>query len=398
MSDVLREICSIALFRDVRDKEPLRSLSDFLLKMGPGYSMEEMIDSYGEFVSTLYSLRADCDLSAAIWECLADDMNPYLRYKINELVEPDKVTRMSHLLELTAKRELDLLTRIGSYTSTEFKNEMIYDGYLPEFTSSHIDFKKRYMRMIDTITTKGYGIYARYDFFRIKNGELTPVTSPDPISINDMFCYERQRNKVYKNTKDFVEGRSFQDVLLYGDAGTGKSSTVKSAARLFFGSGIRLVEVPKSELHGLSEVIELLSKVPLKFILFIDDVSFDADDDRIGTLKSVIEGAASGARKNIAIYATSNRRHMIKETFSARENEIHTSDTIAEQMSLSERFGLRILFDKPNKDTFLEIVKGLAEAKGVDMPEEDLMKEAEQFAIRGGGRSARIARQFVDSL
>ena len=398
MSDVLREICSIALFREVREKEPLKSLSDFLLKMGPGYSMEEMIDSYGEFVSTLYSLRADCDLSAAIWECLADDMNPYLRYKINELVEPEKNTRMSHLLELTAKRELDLLTRIGSYTSTEFKNEMIYDGYLPEFTSSHIDFKKRYMRMIDTLTTKGYGIYARYDFFRIKNGELTPVTNPDPISIEDLFCYERQRNLVYKNTKAFVEGRSFQDVLLYGDAGTGKSSTVKSAARLFFGSGIRLVEVPKAELHGLSEVIDLLSRVPLKFIIFIDDVSFDADDDRIGTLKSVIEGAASGARKNVAIYATSNRRHMIKETFSARENEIHTSDTIAEQLSLSERFGLRILFDKPNKDTFLEIVKGLAQAKGVDVPEEQLMKDAEQYAIRGGGRSARIARQFVDSL
>ena len=398
MSDVLREICSIALFREVREKEPLKSLSDFLLKMGPGYSMEEMIDSYGEFVSTLYSLRADCDLSAAIWECLADDMNPYLRYKINELVEPEKNTRMSHLLELTAKRELDLLTRIGSFTSTEFKNEMIYDGYLPEFTSSHIDFKKRYMRMIDTLTTKGYGIYARYDFFRIKNGELTPVTNPDPISIEDLFCYERQRNLVYKNTKAFVEGRSFQDVLLYGDAGTGKSSTVKSAARLFFGSGIRLVEVPKAELHGLSEVIDLLSRVPLKFIIFIDDVSFDADDDRIGTLKSVIEGAASGARKNVAIYATSNRRHMIKETFSARENEIHTSDTIAEQLSLSERFGLRILFDKPNKDTFLEIVKGLAQAKGVDVPEEQLMKDAEQYAIRGGGRSARIARQFVDSL
>ena len=398
MSDVLREICSIALFREVREKEPLKSLSDFLLKMGPGYSMEEMIDSYGEFVSTLYSLRADCDLSAAIWECLADDMNPYLRYKINELVEPEKNTRMSHLLELTAKRELDLLTRIGSYTSTEFKNEMIYDGYLPEFTSSHIDFKKRYMRMIDTLTTKGYGIYARYDFFRIKNGELTPVTNPDPISIEDLFCYERQRNLVYQNTKAFVEGRSFQDVLLYGDAGTGKSSTVKSAARLFFGSGIRLVEVPKAELHGLSEVIDLLSRVPLKFIIFIDDVSFDADDDRIGTLKSVIEGAASGARKNVAIYATSNRRHMIKETFSARENEIHTSDTIAEQLSLSERFGLRILFDKPNKDTFLEIVKGLAQAKGVDVPEEQLMKDAEQYAIRGGGRSARIARQFVDSL
>ncbi len=398
MSDLLREICSIALFRDVRDKEPLRSLSDFLLKMGPGYSIEEMIDSYGDFVSNLYGLRADCDLSAAIWEALADDMNPYLRYKIDSIVHPDKAVKVSALLTLTAERELDLLTRIGNYTSYDFKNEMIYDGYLPDFTSSHIDFKKRYMRMIDSLETTGYGIYARYDFFRIKDGKLVPVTSPDPIRVDDMFCYERQRNKVYDNTRAFVEGKSFEDVLLYGDAGTGKSSTVKTAARMFFEKGVRLVEVPKSELHGLSEIIELLTEVPLKFIVFIDDVSFEADDDRIGTLKSVIEGAASGARKNIAIYATSNRRHMIKETFSARENEIHTSDTIAEQMSLSERFGLRILFDKPNKATYLEIVKGLLRIKGTSFDEEQLEKEAEQFAIRGGGRSARIARQFVDSL
>ena len=398
MSDVLREICSIALFRNVREKEPLVSLCDFLLKMGPGYSMEEMIDSYGNFVSKLYEMRPDADLAAAIWDTLSEDMNPYIRYKISSLTGSEDSVKMSTLLKLTAERELDLLTRIGNYTSFDFKDAMVYDGYLPDFTSSHIDFKKRYMQMIDQIETRGYGVYSRYDFFRIKNGVLTPVTNPDPISAGDLFCYERQRNKVYDNTRAFVEGRPFEDVLLYGDAGTGKSSTVKTAARMFYDKGVRLVEVPKTELHGLAEVFDLLSGIPMKFILFIDDISFDADDDRIGTLKSVIEGAAGGGRKNIAIYATSNRRHMIKETFSARENEIHTSDTIAEQMSLSERFGLRILFDKPNKDTYLQIVKGLVRLRGIKVDPETLEKDAEQYAIRGGGRSARIARQFADSL
>lgn len=398
MSELLREICSIALFRDVREKEPLKSLSVFLLKMGPGYSMEEMIDSYGDFVSKLYALRTDCDLSRAIWDALVYDMNPYIKAKIKAVNDPDGAPVISRLLELTAQRELDLLTRIGNYTSYDFKDEMIYDGYLPDFTSSHIDFKKRYMKMIEDLPTKGYGDYSVYDFFRVKDGTVLPVRSPDPINASDMFCYERQRNKVYDNTEAFASGRSFEDVLLYGDAGTGKSSTVKSAARKCFDKGVRLVEVPKAELSSLHEIIDSLSEVPLKFILFIDDVSFDADDDRIGSLKSVIEGAASGARSNIAIYATSNRRHMIKETFSSRENEIHTSDTIAEQLSLSERFGLRILFDKPSKDTYLEIVRGLASLKGVKIPDEQLQKDAELFALRGGGRSARTARQFVDSL
>lgn len=398
MSELLREICSIALFRNVRDKEPLKSLCDFLLKMGPGYSIEEMIDSYGDFVSNLYGLRADCDLSAAIWDALENDINPFIRYKIEAVTDPDRQVKVSALLTLTAERELDLLTRIGNYTSYDFKNEMIYDGYLPDFTSSHIDFKKRYMRMIDAIESRGYGMYLHHNFFRIRGGKLGPVTSPDPISSDDLFCYETQRGRVYDNTRAFAEGKSFEDVLLYGDAGTGKSSTVKSAARMYFDKGIRLVEIPKSELHGLSDIIETLSKEPLKFILFIDDVSFDADDDRIGSLKSVIEGAASGGRRNIAIYATSNRRHMIKETFSARENEIHRSDTIAEQLSLSDRFGLRILFEKPNKATYLTIVSELAKLKGKDVPYEELEKKAELYAIRAGGRSARLAKQFVETL
>ena len=151
MSELLREIESIALFRGVRNKEPLSSLCDFLLKMEPDYSVEEMIDSYGNFCSKLYELRADCDLSAAIWDALVDDMNPFLRFRIDLINNPESATKMSRLMELTAQRELDLLTRIGNYTSYDFKNEMYYDGYLPDFRSSHIDFKKRYMMMLDSI-------------------------------------------------------------------------------------------------------------------------------------------------------------------------------------------------------------------------------------------------------
>ena len=398
MSDLLRQIDSIALFRGVLKKEPFLSLIDFLRKRENGASTEELIDSYSNFVSVLYGLRTDADLSAAVWDALIDDMNPFLKHRIDSIIDPEGTTKMSTLINLTAQRELDLLTNIGKYSSTDFKAEMYYDGYLPDFRSSGIDIAERYMRTINDLGKKGYGIYSRYRMFKIENCRIVPVKHPDPISVEDLFCYEMQRNKVVDNMRAFLAGKPAADCLLYGVAGTGKSSTVKAAARMFEEDGLRLVELPKSEIDNLATVIDMLSHIPMKFVLFIDDISFEATDDRIGALKSVLEGAASGGRKNIIICVTSNRRHMIKETFSDRQNEIHQADTIAEQMSLSERFGLRVLYEKPNKQDFLTIVKRIAERRGLKIDEGELEEGAERFALRGGGRSARLARQYVDSL
>jgi len=385
-----KKLTSLALLRGIIFEEPLNSFLELTSEIDEEMPVEDIIDSYGSFCSVLYELREDADFSEAIWDLLVDNMNPYLR----SIIE----SRDSVYLKKALEMELDVLSSVGSITSADIVKLINYDGYLPAFESSKIDFKKRYLEMIENITTNGYGVYARYNIFKIVDGRLEPVKHPDPIRVEDLFCYEMQREKVVNNTRNFVEGKSFADVLLYGDAGTGKSSTVKAASRMFFDKGVRLVELPKSEINNLANVIECISSIPLKFIIFIDDISFDADDDRIGSLKSVIEGAASGGRKNVVIYATSNRRHMIKETFSARENEIHSSDTIAEQLSLSERFGLRVLFDKPNKATYLEIVRNLLNMRGIQMEDEEISIQAERFATRSGGRSARIARQFVDSL
>ena len=398
MSELLRRIDSMALFRGVRNREPLNSLCEYLLKTEGGYTIDETIAAYSKFVAALYEVRSDADLSGAIWDCLVSDMNPFLRHRIDSVVSPGDATEMSTLITLTAERELDLLTEIGNHTSTEFKEQIFYDGYLPDFRSSHIDMKKRYMRMIDNIERDGYGIFAKYIMFCVKEGQVVPVKHPDPIKTDDLYCYEIPRKKVIDNTAAFIAGKPAADVLLYGDAGTGKSSTVKAVSRMFAGAGVRLVEVPKQEIRNISSVIERLSQVPMKFIIFLDDISFEADDPMIGIFKSVLEGAASGGRKNIVIYATSNRRHIVKESFADRQNEVHLTDTIAEQTSLSERFGLRILFDKPNKKDYLEIVKKLASSRGITMPEEELEAEAEKFALRGGGRTARLARQFIDSL
>lgn len=398
MSDLLRDLNSLALFRGVSHTEPLNSLRDFLNKTESDCTSDEKIEAYAAFVSVLYSIRPDADFSAAIWDALLSDMNPYLKSRIDMLVNPEEAEPINSLMLLTAQNELDILTKIGSVTSEDFKAEIAYDGYLPDFTSSRIDFKTRYMRVIDDLPTAGYGIYAKYLMFKIDRGEIKPVKHPDPIRTEELFCYERQREKVVSNTQAFLMGKRAADTLLYGDAGTGKSSTVKAVARMFEKDGLRLVELPKTEIMNLPDVIEMLSQIPMKFILFIDDVSFESNDDRIGPLKSILEGAASGGRKNIVIYATSNRRHLIKESFADRSDEVHKTDTMAEQMSLSERFGLRVLFDKPNKMDFLTIVHKLCELRGISIPEEELDMKAEQFAIRGGGRSARLARQFVDLI
>ena len=211
--------------------------------------------------------------------------------------------------------------------------------------------------------------------------------------------YEAERGKVVENTLAFVEGRPAANTLLCGDAGTGKSSTVKAVANEFFSRGVRLIELRKDQLSLLPYVMGKISENPLKFIIFIDDLSFNQNDDNFSMLKAALEGSASAKADNAVIYATSNRRHIVKESFADREgDDVHVNDTLQETLSLSERFGLVVLFSKPNKALYLEIVKGLAARRGIVMDEAKLEVQAEAFALRKGNRSARCAEQFIESL
>ena len=186
-------------------------------------------------------------------------------------------------------------------------------------------------------------------------------------------------------------------MLLYGDAGTGKSSTVKAIANAFAGDGLRLIEVKKNQLYEIPDLMDSLAQNPLKFILFIDDLSFTANDDNFAALKAILEGSVCGRAKNIAVYATSNRRHLIKETLMDRSgDDIHEADTRQELMSLSARFGLTVTFLRPERERFAAIVTELARQYDVELPEEELLTKAEAFAIRSGGRSPRVAKQFVE--
>ena len=247
----------------------------------------------------------------------------------------------------------------------------------------------------------GVGMLGLNKAFRIQSGPegigFIPIYNTDKVMLRDLVGYESQKAQLRHNTEAFLAGRSANNALLYGDAGTGKSSSVKAIANEFAPEGLRLVEVKKNQLYQIPDLMDKLAANPLKFILFIDDLSFTANDDNFAALKAILEGSVGGRARNIAVYATSNRRHLIKETLTDRTgDDIHEADTRQELMSLSARFGLTVTFQRPEKARFETILEELARQHHIQMPMDQLLVKAEAFAIRAGGRSPRVAKQFIE--
>lgn len=283
--------------------------------------------------------------------------------------------------------------KVKDYLYQKFNESFIFS--LPEYVTGSFDCNADYF--IKHICENGSGIYAKYKAFVYDGGELIPVENPDHIRLSELKKYEAQRKQIVDNTRAFIAGHPADNVLLYGDRGTGKSSTVKALLGEY--STLRIVQVDKKDVACLPSLYRTLSGNPLKFIIFIDDLSFGENDEGFGILKKVLEGSLCGRPSNILIYATTNRRHLIKETESSRMGDnVHSADEIDESMSLSDRFGLFVTFLAPNKETFLEIVRGIVLDRGIIIDADKLNRCAERFAIKRNGRSPRIARQFVDSL
>ena len=270
-------------------------------------------------------------------------------------------------------------------------------AFLPRWETADLDLPAAYAQRMSEVGKKGYGMFAKHHVFTVENGKLVPVKYPDPQRLSELPGYEKEREKVIANTRALLAGMPANNVLLYGDAGTGKSSSVKAIANEFAPEGLRLVEVKKNQLYQIPDLMDKLAANPLKFILFIDDLSFTANDDNFAALKAILEGSVGGRARNIAVYATSNRRHLIKETLTDRTgDDIHEADTRQELMSLSARFGLTVTFQRPEKARFETILEELAKQHHVDMPMDQLLVKAEAFAIRAGGRSPRVAKQFIE--
>ena len=255
----------------------------------------------------------------------------------------------------------------------------------------------------DTVTAfyqqNGAGFFGRYRTFLWEGEALVPVEDPDCPRPEELLGYEHQRNQVIANTRPMLEGKQVNNVLLFGDSGTGKSATVKSMLYIPGFEALRLIEVQKNCLHGLPQLIRSLAGRKQKFILFIDDLAFDQDDNTYSALKTILEGGLERRPVNVAIYATSNRRHLVRQTFAERAgDEVDTFETISEKTALAERFGLRIPYLTMNKPDYLALVDHLARLAGVSMEKDVLHAQAMTWEIRHAGRTPRTARQFIASL
>ena len=252
----------------------------------------------------------------------------------------------------------------------------------------------------------GVGKLGLHKAFRVEHPDnagvqIVPITNIAHVHLDDLVGYEIAKKKLIDNTEAFVMGRRANNCLLFGDAGTGKSSSIKAILNQYYDQGLRMIEVYKHQFKDLNDVIAQIKNRNYKFIIYMDDLSFEEFEIEYKYLKAVIEGGLERKPENVLIYATSNRRHLIRETFrdkADRDEELHTNDTVQEKLSLVARFGVTIYFGSPDKKEFQEIVRVLARKGGIDMPEEELLLEANKWELSHGGLSRRTAQQFVDYL
>ena len=251
----------------------------------------------------------------------------------------------------------------------------------------------------------GVGKFGLHKAFRIEHTEagadIVPITKIAHVHLDDLVGYEIAKKKLIENTEAFVKGKKANNCLLFGDAGTGKSTSIKAILNQYYDQGLRMIEVYKHQFQDLNDVIAQIKNRNYKFIIYMDDLSFEEFEIEYKYLKAVIEGGLEKKPDNILIYATSNRRHLVRETFrdkSDRDEELHTNDTVQEKLSLVARFGVTIYFGGPSKKEFQQIVKTLAEKNQIKMPEEELLLEANKWELSHGGLSGRTAQQFIDYL
>ena len=379
----LARLDALVVFRGLLDTPLLRALRGALTA-----DEADLGGAVAAFEAVLFAQNTNW--TDALLDAALEDENLCLRLAAGGDAGP--------VLEAALESELDFLQALGRAGLDDVCHGA--PEYLPRWrVTPDADFHAAYAARRAAVGQKGYGIFARHHVFTLENGRRAPVRYPDPQRLDELPGYEREREKILANTRALLEGRPANNVLLYGDAGTGKSSTVKAIANEYAPEGLRLIEVKKNQLYQIPALMDSLAKNPLKFILFIDDLSFAANDDNFAALKAILEGSVGGRSHNVAVYATSNRRHLVKESMTDRTgDDLHASDTRQELMSLSARFGLTVTFQQPDKVRYEAILLELARQYGVQMPSDQLYIKGEAFALRAGGRSPRVAKQFIELL
>lgn len=388
LNELSLRLHAVSVMRDLLEDKVIKALLSFL-ELTDEASETQKVDSYTCFISELYKTGAET-LSEYVKRIVFESENIYVKTK-------GKGEIPAAVLEQSLMEDLKTFDEVAELTPEVLLNK--YD-FLPRFDVEKCNIQKDYIKRIDCIEKYGYGIYAKYRMFYIgETGAITPVQNPDETKLDDLIDYKREQKVIIDNTKALLSGKPAANILLTGDAGTGKSSTIKAVVNELYDKGLRIIEIRKEQLHGIPKILDELTENPLKFILFIDDLSFTKDDDNFSALKAILEGSVSAKSNNVVIYATSNRRHLVKENFSDREgDDVHFNDTMQEILSLSERFGIQLTFNRPDKATYLDIIHNLADKHGIKYDSQKLDAAAERFALKRGTRSARAAKQFIDGI
>lgn len=400
------QLSSLSIFRGIMKRTVPRAFYRLLCALDDKPC--DFLNVYGEFFSLIAERGCSDSLAYALTEAALFDENIFTRAaaggRHNDL--PDEVLN-------AVKRDCEAILAAADLSSEDvlrayshFNEIAPVASFLPKWECGECaESFKMFDGSLDTVARwyreNGCGMFARYKAFVWRDGDIQPVTHHDTISLDDFTGYERQRNKVVANTEAFIAGKSCNNCLLYGDMGTGKSSTVKAIANRYRRDGLRIVEIPKERLIDFPLLVEKIAALPMKFIIFIDDLSFQSQDQSYTTLKAVLEGGLSSRPDNALIYATSNRRHIVKEKLSDRAfevDDINTRDNMQETLSLSDRFGLAVCFTVPAKKDYIDIVLALAKERGLNIPPDELAAGAERFALARGGRSPRCAKQYIESL
>lgn len=380
--NIINKLYGLVIFNNLKT-DPVISLLAKYFEYSDSGNTASAAEAYADFARLL--LSANGDFSEYIYRLIMTDDNIYVRKYFDsneESLKPQLRYELEYLYELAHSIPKDPVNGVR----------------FPAITASHIYYRDEYPKFLPDAAKRGVGIFARSSAFRIDdNGDFIPVLSNSVQSLSELVGYERERRRIIDNTKALISGTPAANALLYGDAGTGKSTTVKAVAAEFAAEGLRLIELGKSQLSMIPMILEKIAREPLKFIIFIDDLSLSPDSAELSILKTVLEGGTGTERSNSVIYVTSNHRHLVKETAADRSDEVNVQDNLQSVLGLSARFALSITFLRPDKELYLNIVRELAEKKGIEVTDA-LLSRAETFAVRRNGRTPRCAGQYVELI
>lgn len=428
---MFRETSKLVIYRNLDEDSILFKMADICERFIKGeYQEENLVNDIYQQIHRLLDISTQYGFDCNLWHCylayiIATNENPFsitmekvgaVDGSVNKFAIGDfsifKRLFDYNFSDMEKALNIDCFSTILNYHAIEKKeqryNKSVSDKVreLAEKIEKASDGEKVFHIVTEFYQKYGVGKFGLNKAFRVLHNsnkvELEPIKNTDDIRLDDLVGYEIQKEKLIQNTESFVEGKKANNCLLFGDSGTGKSTSIKAILNQYYAQGLRMIEIYKHQFKDLSAVIAQIKNRNYKFIIYMDDLSFEEFEVEYKYLKAVIEGGLETKPDNVLIYATSNRRHLIRETWSDRsdmsQDELHRSDTMQEKLSLVARFGVTISYTKPSQKEYFEIVKVLAQKQNIDLSEEELYAKANQWELSHGGISGRTAQQFINYL